>query len=51
MPRERVGFIVTQVWATITYKDADGQPQTITEQASAQSPVKRKHLTDAEKQK
>jgi hypothetical protein len=51
MPRERIGFIVTQVWATITYIDRTGQQQTITKQASAQSPEKRKNLTDADKQK
>src|ERR1044072_7768863 len=52
MPRERIGFIVTQVWANVTYTDKDGQQQTTTKQASAQSSDKTKNnLTDAEKQK
>ena len=52
MPRERIGFIVTQVWANITYTDRDGQQQTITKQASAHSPDKTNNrLNDAEKQK
>ena len=52
MPRERIGFIVTQVWANITYTDKDGQQQTIAKQASAHSSDKTKNkLSDAEKQK
>jgi integrase len=52
MPRERIGFIVTQVWANITYTDRNGQQQTISKQASAQSSDETKNkLSDAEKQK
>ncbi|HEY6244751.1 MAG TPA: site-specific integrase [Pyrinomonadaceae bacterium] len=52
MARERRGFIVVQVWATIIYADKVGERQQITKPASAQTSGKKNHnLTDAEKQK
>lgn len=52
MARERRGFIVVQVWATITCTDKDGQRQKITKPASAQAAGKKQNnLTDADKQK
>jgi integrase len=48
MARERTGFIVVQVWATISYTDKDGQRQQITKRAT---PEKTKHnQSDADKQ-
>jgi integrase len=52
MARERRGFIVTQVWAEITYTDHTGQQRKITKPASAQAADKiPQNLEDAEKQK
>ncbi len=48
MPRERTGFIVVQVWATILYTDKHGERRTI--KKSAQALSSKKHLSDAEKQ-
>ena len=48
MARERRGFIVAQVCATITYTDKDGHDQKIVKLAT--SGKTKEKLTDAEKQ-
>jgi inorganic pyrophosphatase len=49
MARERKGFIVVQVWATIRYTDTSGKPQKITQLLKVAE--SQKHLNEAEKQK
>src|ERR1044072_7565540 len=52
MARERTGFIVAQVWVTITYTDKDKQQHKISKLAKAEATSNRKRrLTDAEKHK
>lgn len=50
MARERKGFIVSQVHASIEYRDAEGQHHKITKAAKAQAADSKNHLTDAQKQ-
>ena len=51
MARERRGFIVTEVWAEITYRDAAGLQQRIVKAQLRQAIGKTKHdLADTEKQ-
>lgn len=49
MARERKGFIVVQVWATITYTDKDGHRNKISKLAT--SGQSKKNLSDGEKQR
>jgi hypothetical protein len=42
MPRERTGFIVAQVWVTITYTDKDKQQHNISKLAKAEATSHRK---------
>jgi len=50
MARERTGFIVSQVCATVEYTDVDGRHHKITKAAKAQTADSKNNLKDAEKQ-
>ncbi len=50
MARERTGFIVSQVCATVEYADANGDHHKITKAAKARAADSNKHPTDAQKQ-
>lgn len=50
MARERKGFIVVQVWATVQYTDSQGQRLKITKAAKSSTADSKENLTDAKKQ-
>lgn len=50
MARERTGFIVSQVCASIEYNDAAGQHRKLTKAAKARAADSKTNLTDAQKQ-
>jgi hypothetical protein len=49
MARERTGFIVSQVFATVEYIDGDGQHQKLSKAAKVPAADSKKHLSESQK--
>jgi hypothetical protein len=49
MARERTGFIVSQVIATVEYIDGDGQHQKLSKAAKVPAADSKKHLSESQK--